>query len=304
MNRWLHLFVLVVAILVVGCPEYGEDDPLDDDDAADDDTTKPDDDDSADGHDKPPSTIGFAMLYFSEFPNGQGGMTAHAAFSAEFKEVLDPGEPGEFTFEMPEGVDSCAVTVWGASDVDVGTGGSFLYHSAGALTLDGPTGTFTADPQEDGDRVSYYLDLAPDQQVIPGSEWSVAAVGDGIPAFQTDDVLKLPARVELQSPQVGPEFAVDGDFELTWSGGGIDTLWIELSDADPSDEDNATIYCMADNDGSFVIEAKYTDELPDDFVNLTVAQSVGSFWHVEAIDDWVEFVGATTVAATGEVDRD
>jgi hypothetical protein len=306
MGRASLVPLCIAAGLLAGCPEWEHDDELH---AGDDDTSGPGDDDagdddSADAHDKPPTTAGQSMLYFAEFPSGNGGMTAHASFSAEFKEVVDPGQPGEFVFEMPDSTDSCAVTVYGASDLDQGTGGSYVYHSAGQIALSGPTGTFTADPLTEDDRVSYYLDLAPDQQVIPGSEWSVAGEGDAIPAFDGDGVLELPARVELLDPLVGPEFTVDGDLALSWDGGGSDTLWIELGDADKGDEDNTTIYCSVHNDGSFVVEAKHTDLLPDDFVTLTIAQSVTTFWHVEAMDDWIAFQAATTVGATGVVARD
>ena len=298
--------------LTVGCPDVPGDDDTnpDDDDLGDDDTLPADDDDDTGGAFKPEPNGGSALMWFTDQADGQGGVIAYAGFVAQFASKDEPigdddddDDTGdeEFVWEMPEGVDDCAVTVYAASDLP--TGGEpapMNFHTVGTLTIAGPTGTFHMEPEQQGDGFVFQMELAADQQVEPGSHWDVSATGGDLSSFAEDKLMQLPDRVGLTLPDPSQPLALAGDLELAWEG--LDPgelIWIELRDLHDGDEDNALLYCQAADDGAFTIPAEYTDALPDQDLQLTVLRGHTGYLYLPVEDLWISFGSSTTAVVHG-----
>ncbi len=297
----LILSLLLTLFLLPGCPDSDDDDDNggDDDSAGGDDDDAVGDDDDAVGDDDddtaPESTDGSVSITLYRMPDGQGGVLEGGSFNAMFFEELVAPTGGVVT-GMPSGPEECVVTTYTYDELMGGTQGEYEYLSAGPITVEGPGLSFTVQPTSAAGIVSYSQIFHPGgDQPVPGSTYDVSAAGADLSAFTT--TVELPVDLELTSPPIAQNFQASGDFEIQWSGGDADSVWISVSSS--SGEDYGTVYCEANNDGSFTVPGNQLGQIPSGGATLTVTQPIWDYVEVDGY--WIYVFGGTYSTASGGV---
>ena len=261
-------------------------------------TVDDDDDDDAEGPEIL-ETAGSVGVFYWEKPDDQGDLQAGAQFSASFWNVLQQGEAGTGGVDIaaPQGVDECEITLWTPADAEVVGGVAELRQQllAGPLSLTSPTWTVDLSPNANDGPTTYYFELNPDYAIHFEAPYAVEASGGQFPAFELTDVLALPAALTLTAPTTDTYFTLDGaGFDLSWTGGREERLWIELGNESPTDEQLVQINCDVLNDGSFTVPAELMAQVPTGYeLRLTLDQPVSDSFEV---DGRSVGVGATSSA--------
>lgn len=254
-------------------------------------TSGPGDDDDATDAEGPEvlETAGSVGVFYWQKPDAQGDLQAGAQFSASFWNVLQYGEPGEggVDIAVPDAVDTCALTTWTLGD-EATTGGVDGIQQdllAGALTLSSPDWSVELPPNANDGPTTYYFELNPDHTIHHLAPYGVAAPGGQFPAFDVPDALELPAALVLDQPTTDTYFALDGGaWELLWSGGSEERLWVELANESPGDAAQVQINCDVLNDGAFTIPADLMAQVPEGpELRLTLDQPVSGTFEVEGL---------------------
>ncbi|MEE2827818.1 MAG: hypothetical protein VX498_01405 [Myxococcota bacterium] len=277
--------VLLLGLLLLGCGDNsgdflrGELAGQDDDDLAGDDDDDDDDDDGEPGGPGVGPRGGFGIWYWEMPPGPSGGdYESVAGFIAEFVDEITSSVPGTggVTIASPDTPDTCVATVWDADEQTIkgGTPGQVEPLHAGNLTLSSPTWTAVLEPSWGKGGFQYGLELNPDYEVHFETYYTLEATGGTFPAFLSDTSLLVPDPVHLVLPspseyyEVGPE-----DFEIEWTGGSQDELWLEFHNGGGLETDNVQINCRPLNDGSFVVPGTLTQLFaPGDEVVLLLSQ--------------------------------
>jgi hypothetical protein len=274
-----------------------DDDVVDDDDIADDDDIVDDDiaddDDVADDDDAvPESTDGYVSVLRSEDP--YGGETSY--FTAILYEVVVEPVLG-VVYEQPSGPGDCALTTYTLDDLYGGTDGQLDYQSAGTLTLDGPAGSFTVEPENGrGGYIGYTVEL-PNTPQLMDADHDVTAAGAQFPGFDIAGAIETPAQVRLEAPEVDTSFVVGGAMTVQWAGGDPVPLWITLMASSATGQEYGVIMCQADNDGEFTIDAGLVGQLPSGSAYLQLVQSNVRYEQISG--RWLAFSGSSNVTAYG-----
>lgn len=279
----------LVLLLLVGCPDTSDDFGGDDDtgpSSGDDDASGGDDDDlgdddsaaGGDDDDSAPGDVdGFVAVHYSEIPGIHGGIAYHLTFTAGFQEVLQAGTPDTgVEFAGATAVDTCAVTHYSAADIQPGTPAVVEHLSAGTLTLDGPSGSFEIEPTQQGDTIDYAAEFTPGPELEAETTWSIHATGDTFPPFDGPDALILSSALHLVSPSPADYFEIAGDVALEWTGGSLADAVLEIVDDSLEDDDNTYVHCWITNDGSFVVPASVTGQLPQDDIWFQISQPMSA----------------------------
>ena len=273
------LTLLISLLLLPACPVPDRADFAgegDDDDAT---VDEPVDDD-----DESPLGPGGSMgIWYWELPPPAGdGVMSGAGFIANFWETLQAGEAGEpvngpMSWDSPTGADDCAVNVYDEADLETtgGVPGISEERDAGIITLVSPSWSADVEPWPTSKQQSqYYFELDPDYAVHFDTYYEVSVEGADFPAFDSLTDLLVPDALHLIDPVPAELFDVGtGDFVIEWDGGSADEIWIELHHGSMLEFDNASIQCIALNDGQFTIPAAMTQQLPQgELLNLTIGQ--------------------------------
>lgn len=208
----------------------------------------------------------FGAWYWEQPDPGGAGYQTTAGFNGTFTRVIRASVPGEGGIEWASpGQDDCAVTTWDAEDAETtgGVPGEYEEMDAGTITLSSPTWSVDLEPWDHGGNSQYYFELNPDHEVFFEEYYVVEASGEDFPAFESASDLLVPAALHMTQPPTAGYFEMaDGDFEVRWDGGSLETIWIELHASEEHEFDNVQVNCNADDDGSFVIPADTVALLP------------------------------------------
>ena len=275
--RALPLLLLLLGLPACAVPDGDDFASSDDDDAV------ADDDDTDDGEGPQLGPGGSFGIWYWELPPPSGdGVMSGAGFIASFWEDITAGTPGTrvngpVTWDSPLGADDCAVNVYDEADLEMtgGTPGLSEERDAGIITVVSPNWSVDVEPWPTTTQQSqYYFELDPDYDVHFDLFYEVSVEGADFPAFDSFDDLLVPDALHLIDPVPAEQFSIGtGDLIIEWDGGSADELWIELHHGSMLEFGNASIQCIALNDGQFTIPAAMTQQLPQgELLNLTIGQ--------------------------------
>jgi hypothetical protein len=276
--------LLPFVLLLSACPATDRsgfwDEGQDDDDATSDDDDAVADDDDGGPQLGPGGSIG--IWYWEQADPSGSGLMVGGGFIGHFWEDISAGTPGTrvngpMDWDSPQGPDDCSVNVWDEADLETtgGTPGVSEERDAGVITLSSPSWSVDIEPWPTTTQHSqYYFELEPALATQFDTYYDIDVEGDEFPAFQTSADLLVHDALHLVDPAAVDGFTLDGaDLDITWTGGSADTIWIELHHGSTLEFDNASINCVALNDGSFTIPGDMIAQLPADvLLNLTLGQ--------------------------------
>jgi hypothetical protein len=305
----MRCFSLLISLFFVSaCPQPDIDNPwdeYDDDDAANDDDAATDDDD-----DEPQLGPGGSIgIWYWELPppDPADGVMIGAGFVGNFWEDLVPGVPGKpvngpYDWEGPDGLDDCALNVYDEADMEYteGTPGVSEERDAGVITLESPNWSVDIEPWATTTQGSqYYFELDPYYEVHFDTFYDITVEGATFPAFDSFAELLVPDAIHLVYPVQAEQFELGAaDFDIEWEGGSLDQIWIELHHGSMLEFGNASITCVADNDGAFSIPAAMIAQLPaGELLNLSISQPRNVTVVVEDIE--VDVGSAASATANG-----
>ena len=245
--------ILSVLFMAAGCPS-------DDDD----DTTVEGDDDTEDAD---TGDDGYIVLVYLDLPD----LGNSAFLTGMFYTIVDPGEPG-VEYSMPDAQDECALTLYDEGDLD--TGAIYDYESAGNLSVRGGEIDITVTPTSSDDVITYDRELDP-SEIELGIAYDVAATGDEFPPFDAAAGLAMPELLHLTSPAAGTSFELGGDLDVTWSGGEMESVFLQLTtnDIDSQPARYGMLICEVTNDGQFTIPENQIGQMPPGWSALQLSQS-------------------------------